>query len=162
MCNEILGNYTKKEDQLMIAAFGTREKWRLNRVMDVLGFEYPNYEKIEEEVGGTKKKRVVSILKRQALRSIEEDKKRTLSRKGHFQRNERFLVKLKLLSRGQNHRPLKTKTFESESYWKEDACPHRTGPWNPFGVFYWRHRDLGGNDLILTLCYAKPTRIRPN
>jgi hypothetical protein len=25
MCNEILGNYTNKEDQLMIAAFGTRE-----------------------------------------------------------------------------------------------------------------------------------------
>jgi uncharacterized protein (DUF4415 family) len=24
MCNEILGNYTKKEDQLMTAAFGTR------------------------------------------------------------------------------------------------------------------------------------------
>jgi hypothetical protein len=26
MCNKILGNYTKKEDQLMIAAFGTRPK----------------------------------------------------------------------------------------------------------------------------------------
>jgi hypothetical protein len=36
MCNEILGNYTKKEDQLMTAAFGTQPKRRLNRVM-VLG-----------------------------------------------------------------------------------------------------------------------------
>ena len=26
MCNEILGNYTKKEDQLMTTAFGTRSK----------------------------------------------------------------------------------------------------------------------------------------
>jgi hypothetical protein len=26
MCNEILGNYTKKEDQLMTAAFGSRPK----------------------------------------------------------------------------------------------------------------------------------------
>ena len=26
MCNEILGNYMKKEDQLMTAAFGTWEK----------------------------------------------------------------------------------------------------------------------------------------
>jgi hypothetical protein len=26
MCNEILGNYTKKEDQLMTVAFGTRPK----------------------------------------------------------------------------------------------------------------------------------------
>jgi hypothetical protein len=30
MCNEILGNYSKKEDQLMAVAFGTREKRRLN------------------------------------------------------------------------------------------------------------------------------------
>jgi hypothetical protein len=36
MCNEILGNYTKNEDQLMSAAFGTRPKRRLNRVMDAL------------------------------------------------------------------------------------------------------------------------------
>jgi hypothetical protein len=36
MCNEILGNYTKKEDQLMTAAFGTRPKRRLNWVMDAL------------------------------------------------------------------------------------------------------------------------------
>jgi hypothetical protein len=42
MCNEILGNYTKKEDQLMTAAFGTREKRRLNKVMDALNFEYPD------------------------------------------------------------------------------------------------------------------------
>jgi hypothetical protein len=26
MCNEILGNYTEKEDQLMTAAFGTQPK----------------------------------------------------------------------------------------------------------------------------------------
>jgi hypothetical protein len=38
MCNEILGNYSKKEDQLMTAAFGTRPKRRLNRVMDATGF----------------------------------------------------------------------------------------------------------------------------
>jgi hypothetical protein len=44
MCNEILGNYSKKEDQLMTAAFGTRLKRRLNRVMDALNFEYPDYE----------------------------------------------------------------------------------------------------------------------
>jgi hypothetical protein len=44
MCNEILGNYTKKVDQLMTAAFGTRPKRRLNRVMDALKFKYPDYE----------------------------------------------------------------------------------------------------------------------
>jgi hypothetical protein len=66
MCNEILENCTKKKDQLMTAAFGTREKRRLNRVMDALGFEYPDYDRHDEEAGGVKKKRVVSILKRQA------------------------------------------------------------------------------------------------
>jgi hypothetical protein len=48
MCNEILGNYTKKEDQLMTASFSTLPKRRLNRVMDALNFEYPDYERLDE------------------------------------------------------------------------------------------------------------------
>jgi hypothetical protein len=52
MCNEILGNYTKKEDQFMIVAFSTRKKQRLNRVLDALGFEYPDYERLDEEARG--------------------------------------------------------------------------------------------------------------
>jgi hypothetical protein len=52
MCNEILGNYTKKEDQLMTAAFGTRPKRRLNRVMDALNFEYPDYERLRKGAEG--------------------------------------------------------------------------------------------------------------
>jgi hypothetical protein len=75
MCNEILGNYTKKEDQLMTAAFGTRPKQRLNRVMDALKFEYPDYERLNKGAEGTKRKRVVSVMKRQAARMIEEDEK---------------------------------------------------------------------------------------
>jgi hypothetical protein len=42
MSTEILRNYSKKEDQLMTAAFGTRPKRRLNRVLDAIGFEYPD------------------------------------------------------------------------------------------------------------------------
>jgi hypothetical protein len=75
MCNEILGNYTKKEDQFMTAAFGTRPKWRLNRVMDVLNFNYPDYEKLDGGAEGIKRKWIVSILNRQAARSIKEDEK---------------------------------------------------------------------------------------
>jgi hypothetical protein len=75
MCNEILGNYTKKEDQLMTTAFGTRPKRRLNRVMDALNFDYPDYEKLDEGVKGIKRKRVVSILSRQAAPLIKEDEK---------------------------------------------------------------------------------------
>jgi hypothetical protein len=75
MCNEILGNYTKKEDQLMTAAFGTRPKRRLNRVMDALKFEYPDYELLRKGAEGPKRKRAVSVMKRQVARMIEEDEK---------------------------------------------------------------------------------------
>jgi hypothetical protein len=57
MCNEILGNYSKKEDQLMTEAFGTRPKRRLNRVMDVIGFEYPDYERLDKGTEGQKKEK---------------------------------------------------------------------------------------------------------
>jgi hypothetical protein len=62
MCNEILGNYSRKEDQLMTAAFGTRPKRRLNRVMDALGFEYPDYERLDKGAEGQKRKRVTGAL----------------------------------------------------------------------------------------------------
>jgi hypothetical protein len=60
--NEVLGNYTKKEDQLMTAAFSTRPKRRLNRVMDALNFEYPDYERLNKGAEGQKRKRIVSVL----------------------------------------------------------------------------------------------------
>jgi hypothetical protein len=75
MCNEIHGNYTKKEDQLMTAAFGTRPKRRLNRVMDALNFEYLDYDTLDEGAGVGKRKRFVSILGKQAARSVKEDHK---------------------------------------------------------------------------------------
>jgi hypothetical protein len=83
MCNEILGNYTKKEDQLMTAACGTRPKRRLNRVMDALKFEYPDYERLSKGAEGPKRKRVVSVMKRQAARMIEEDEKALKNKKSN-------------------------------------------------------------------------------
>jgi hypothetical protein len=70
MCNEVLGNYTKKEDQLMTAAFGTRPKRRLNQVMDALNFDYPDYERLNKGAEGQKRKRVVSVFNRQAVRMV--------------------------------------------------------------------------------------------
>jgi hypothetical protein len=81
MCNEILDNYTKKEDQLMTVAFGTRPKRRLNRVMDALKFEYPDYERLSKGAEGPKRKRVVSVMKRQTARMIEEDEKASKKKK---------------------------------------------------------------------------------
>jgi hypothetical protein len=75
LCNKILGNYTKKEDQLMTAAFGTHEKRRLNRVMDALNFEYPDYDILDKGARGAKSKRIFSILNRQAIQSVKEDQK---------------------------------------------------------------------------------------
>jgi hypothetical protein len=60
MSNEILGNYSKKEDQLMAAAFGTRPKRRLNRVLDAIGFEYADYGRLGGDAGGPKRKRIAS------------------------------------------------------------------------------------------------------
>jgi hypothetical protein len=73
MCNKILGNYTRKEDQLMTAAFGMRPKQRLNRVMDALNFEYPDYEQLDKGAKGQKRKRIINVLSRQAARMVKED-----------------------------------------------------------------------------------------
>jgi hypothetical protein len=41
--DELLGAYTKAEDEAMTIAFGARGKKRLNRVFDVIRFVYPDY-----------------------------------------------------------------------------------------------------------------------
>jgi hypothetical protein len=41
--NEILGAYSKAEDEAMTTAFGTRGKKRLNIVFDVIRFIYPDF-----------------------------------------------------------------------------------------------------------------------
>jgi hypothetical protein len=76
-----VGNYAKKEDQLMMAAFSTRPKRRLNRVMDALKFQYPDYERFDKGAEGAKRKRVISILSRQVARMVKEDKKASKKRK---------------------------------------------------------------------------------
>jgi hypothetical protein len=41
--DELLGAYTRAEDDAMTLAFEGRDKKRLNRVFDVIGFVYPDY-----------------------------------------------------------------------------------------------------------------------
>jgi hypothetical protein len=41
--DELLGAYSKAEDNVLFAAFGGRGKKRLNRVFDAIGFVYPDY-----------------------------------------------------------------------------------------------------------------------
>jgi hypothetical protein len=75
------GTIPKKEDQLMTTTFNTRPKRRLNRVMDALKFEYPDYEQLNKGAEGAKMKRIVSVLSRQTARMVKEDEKILKKRK---------------------------------------------------------------------------------
>jgi hypothetical protein len=41
--DELLGAYSKSEDNALFVAFGSQKKKRLNRVFDAIGFMYPDY-----------------------------------------------------------------------------------------------------------------------
>jgi hypothetical protein len=49
--------------------------------MDALKFEYPNYERINKGAKGAKRKRIVSVLSRQAVGMVKEDEKVLKKRK---------------------------------------------------------------------------------
>jgi hypothetical protein len=60
----------------MDAAFGSRPKRRLNRVMDALDFEYPHYERLDKDAEGQKRKRVASVLNKEATKSMKDDEEK--------------------------------------------------------------------------------------
>jgi hypothetical protein len=74
MSTEIFGNYSKKEDQLMTAAFGTRPKRRLNIVLDAIGFEYPDYGRLGGDAGGPKRKRIASAVDKESTKLAKKKK----------------------------------------------------------------------------------------
>src|SRR5688572_22216840 len=56
--DELLGAYSKTEDNALSAAFGGQKKKRLNRVFDAIGFVYPDY---RYPLRGQKRKGAVSV-----------------------------------------------------------------------------------------------------
>lgn len=59
-----------------------RAKSRLNRVTDALGFEYLDYPKITEKADvRVKRKRTISLMKREAIRSLKAKKEKLLKSK---------------------------------------------------------------------------------
>jgi hypothetical protein len=54
---------------LMTAAFGTRPKRRLNRVLDAIGFEYPDYGRLGGDAGGPKRKRIASAVDEESTKA---------------------------------------------------------------------------------------------
>jgi hypothetical protein len=71
---EVPSHYSKKEDQLMTAAFGTRPKRRLNRVIDALNFDYPDYEQLGEDAEGPKRKRIACALDKESIKLARKEK----------------------------------------------------------------------------------------
>jgi hypothetical protein len=82
--------------------------------MDALGFEFPDYETLDEEAGGLKRKRVVSVLTRQAQRSIEAGKKKRLTKNLKLTPEPSTPKKRKAMSsdRGEEERPSPPKHLE--------------------------------------------------
>jgi hypothetical protein len=80
-------------------------------VMDALKFEYSDYPKVsEEDAAGVKRKRNVSIMKRQAIRSIQERKK---EEKSAANSKSKRLRKGSPLTREQNPLPQRNETVEA-------------------------------------------------
>jgi hypothetical protein len=52
--DEILGNFTKKEDEALTTAFGARVKRTLNWVFDAIHFVYPDYSRVKTRHGQEK------------------------------------------------------------------------------------------------------------
>jgi hypothetical protein len=50
-------------------------------VMDALNFEYPDYERLNKGAEGQKRKRIVSVLGREAARMVKEDEEILKKRK---------------------------------------------------------------------------------
>lgn len=75
VCNKILGNYLVKEDRAMTTTFVNHRKLRLNRIMNALGFRYPDYPKLAKDAdAGIKRKDTISILEREAARMVQKKK----------------------------------------------------------------------------------------
>jgi hypothetical protein len=58
----------------MTAAFGTRPKRRLNRVLDAIGFEYPDYGRLGGDARGPKRKRIVSAVDEESTKVTKKKK----------------------------------------------------------------------------------------
>jgi hypothetical protein len=67
-------------------------------VMDALNFEYPDYERLSKGAEGIKRKRVVSVLSRQAARMVKEDEKTLKKRKSSPEPKATTLKKRKAAS----------------------------------------------------------------
>jgi hypothetical protein len=53
----------------------------LNRVLDALNFDYPDYEQLSGDAEGQKRKRIASVLDKEGSKSAKKDKENSEKRK---------------------------------------------------------------------------------
>jgi hypothetical protein len=132
MCNEILGNYSKKEDQLMTTAFGTRPKRRLNHVMEALGFEYPDYKRLDKGAEGQKRKRVADVLNKDDEEQSKKKKPESEPKTGVSKKRKASTLKQKAVDEEEGT-PATPSTTEVEEILKvmTESLPVKLSPLGP-------------------------------
>jgi hypothetical protein len=131
MCNEILGNYSKKEDQLMTAAFGTRPKRRLNRVMDALDFEYPDYERLDKDAEGQKRKRVAGALNKDDEEQLKKKKLKSEPKTDASKKRKATAPKEKVIDEEETAATPSTTDVEENLKVMTESLPIKLSPLGP-------------------------------
>jgi hypothetical protein len=79
--DELLGAYSKAEDNALSVAFGGRGKKRLNRVFDAIGFIYPDYRYL---LRGQEKKRKIAASVTPSEHVLESKKVKVLTHRPRY------------------------------------------------------------------------------
>jgi hypothetical protein len=81
--DELLGSYSKAEDNALSIAFGSRGKKRLNRVFDAIGFVYPDY-RYPLRWKGKKRKATVVVASAEPVPKATSKKMNVLTHRPHY------------------------------------------------------------------------------
>jgi hypothetical protein len=81
--DELLGSYSKAEDNALSTAFGSRGKKRLNRVFDAIGFVYPDY-RYPLRGQGKKRKATVVVVSSEPVPKAASKKMKVLTHRPRY------------------------------------------------------------------------------
>jgi hypothetical protein len=81
--DELLGSYSKAEDNALSTAFGGRGKKRLNIVFDVIGFVYPDY-RYPLRGQGKKRKSTITVASAEPVPKAASKKKKVLTHRPRY------------------------------------------------------------------------------
>jgi hypothetical protein len=81
--DELLGSYSKAEDNALSTSFGGRGKKRLNRVFDAIGFVYPDY-RYPLRGQGKKRKAAAAAASAEPVPKATSKKMKVLTQRPHY------------------------------------------------------------------------------